>query len=878
MDQQEYSCKKHDFLVLSASEAFMRTCLSCGLVEDFQLSQQKQQADPWEGWLRAEIQPLSWPHCVQYSETNETTPMQTARADRDVFSYRPNVQTSFKNEAQREKNPYVYSDLPKGSCIRLLELSPGNRLEILSGRLIEVWWEKETCPPYSALSYTWADENGNTSPSNLIFLGKGQKVLRITRNCDRALRSLRHKNKSKLLWVDSICINQSSPSERSHQVGLMKAIYSKAITVHSYVGETVCGDDSTGTEAMTMLNDIQVNGISGILSPGNTSNMSILNKFFARSYFARLWIVQELLLAQSITIHCGEISLTVTNESISKLYEQGVKVPSWVRFAGKARSNTEPAPLDLRDLLASTSICRVTDLRDKIFGLLGLISDAQASELNPDYELMVREVYIGVAAYLMQKSHCCDLIQHANPYWIKNWFEQHHTPWKNVYGIPSWVPLWDTDVSLQAPQVISRHLQQLEIDSRRLINEEILADCCTIRLIDGWPHGKDSECNGALKCCKVVDSKSGFLATRIEMVLRLTSPFNPVLDGLWELDELEVGQYSTGFWNLRDGAKLAIRSSAWALKCAVANRDVHLIRVEGCTALFLAHQTSGSRKYRLLGSCIAAIVRQTRESSPAETLKSDDLHHSLQFKPLTVEMIHFIAEWRIQVLELARSDPQDRDYISSIEDQMGHYGSGDKPEASHPSWRGWIPFLTSETMELLEDDSELQNQLPNLVDFWHMAHLLHMAVRDWTKGILQVSYYSRNMWWTQLRDVETALKDLVEKSHKVVLTFETITGSRSILLSLHPLRLLLDIIENREVMWTGDELLGYSHGLEGLVKDYKRLLLALDEDQALLDQAFPLDLRNKHPEYSKIKETIGWKPVLAGLIRGNTEAKDAIFI
>lgn len=96
-------------MLLPTSDAFMRTCLSCGLVEDFELSQQKQQVDPWEGWLRAEVQPLSWPHCVQYSETYEPTPVKAATGDREFFSYRPNVQTSFQNEAQREVRYYLSS-------------------------------------------------------------------------------------------------------------------------------------------------------------------------------------------------------------------------------------------------------------------------------------------------------------------------------------------------------------------------------------------------------------------------------------------------------------------------------------------------------------------------------------------------------------------------------------------------------------------------------------------------------------------------------------------------------------------------------------------------------------------------------------------------
>ncbi|CVK98685.1 related to heterokaryon incompatibility protein het-6 [Fusarium mangiferae] len=858
MDQQEQSCKRHDFMLLPASDAFMRTCLSCGLVEDVELSQQKQQVDPWAGWLRAEIQPLSWPHCVQYSETSEATLVKAATGDKEFYSYRPNVQTSFQSSAQRERNPYVYSDLPKGSWIRLLELSPGSRLDTLSGRIFQVSWEQETCPLYLALSYTWADDRGDASPSNLIFLDKEQKVMRITRNCDRALRSLRQEYHSVLLWVDSICINQLSPSERSHQVGLMKTIYSKATAVHAYVGEMECGDDSTGTEAMDLLHDIQVNGICDVLSRRKTSTISSLNKFFGRPYFARLWVVQELLLAQSITIHCGEVSLHVTNESMS--------------------SNTEQAPLDLRGLLAATSICRVTDLRDKIFGLLGLISNDQASELSPDYELTVREVYTGVAAYLMQKSHCCDIIQHANPYWARNWFVKDHQYCNSDYGIPSWVPFWDTDVPVHASEDIYRQVEQIELDSKCLLKRQALFDRCTIRIIDGWPHDGNSVCDRGAKSCKMVDAKSGFLATRIETVLRLDYSLESVLTVRWELDQWADGEYFTGFWNLKDGVKLAIRSLAWALKCTVSNADVYLIRVEGCTALFLAQPTSDIRKYRLIGSCVAAIVCPTPEPSPTGILKSDDLHRYLEFEPLTVEMIHFISKWRNQVFELTRSDPEDAGHVASIQGQSCSYAREDKPETMHPSWRSWIPFLALGARNMLEGDSELQKQLPNLVNFWDKAYALHTTVQEWTKSALQVSDHVRIQWYKFSQDVKNGLEDLMEKSRELGGVFGTITGSRPILQSLHHLQALLDQLANGEVRWAEDDLSIYPGELERFFKDYDRLLIALKEDQLILDKAFPLDLKDVHPKFSSIKETIKWKPMLEGLVRENAEHKEIHFI
>ncbi|KAF4947093.1 hypothetical protein FGADI_10723 [Fusarium gaditjirri] len=526
--------------------------------------------------------------------------------------------------------------------------------------------------------------------------------------------------------------------------------------------------------------------------------MSILNKFFSRSYFARLWVVQELFLAQSITMHCGEVSIRVTNESISQLYEQGVKVPSWVRFAGKANSNTERTPFNLIDLLAATTACRVTDLRDKIFGSLGLVGNVQASQLTPDYQLMVREVYIGVAAYLIQKDHRCDLIQHAHRHWVHyNGLDR-----ETVYVIPSWVPMWDKNTPLQDSQ-------------------------------------------GLTSLC----------------------------------DKPEDDKHFTNIWNLKDGMQLVIRCFASTFSYVYTGSNVHLIRVEGSPALFLAYQASDSLKYRLLDSCIAAIVCPTQEPSSTEILGSDDLHRLLQFTPLTVEMIQFISRWRNGVFDLARSDPQDREHILPIEDQSCHYFFGDEPKISRRDWRSWIPFLALETRQTMEDDRDLQKQFPRLIDFWHEAHVLHTAIRDWTKGALAVSDHRRIMGWYKLpQQVQEVLSDFLSMSDQLAETFKTITGSKFILQSLLPLRLLLDLLADSEVQWAGRELLGYHGGQDGLLEDYECLVLALNTDQFFLDQAFPVDIKDIHHEYSNMEQTIRWKPEFEGLVRGNAEAKDVTFI
>lgn len=78
-------------------------------------------------------------------------------------------------------------------------------------------------PRYEALSYAWGAPSGSEDYPISI---DGHVVL-ATPNLDAALRSLRLHGDARVLWIDALCINQQSTAERSHQVSLMQAIYSK---------------------------------------------------------------------------------------------------------------------------------------------------------------------------------------------------------------------------------------------------------------------------------------------------------------------------------------------------------------------------------------------------------------------------------------------------------------------------------------------------------------------------------------------------------------------------------------------------------------------------------------------------------------------------
>jgi hypothetical protein len=88
------------------------------------------------------------------------------------------------------------------------------------------------------------------------------------------------------LWIDQTCINQSDVEERNAQVRLMSTIYSQCLSVIVWLG----GGDPSLFEAARTLN--------------NQEDYRSLCTLFRNDYFARLWVVQEVMLANALRILC----------------------------------------------------------------------------------------------------------------------------------------------------------------------------------------------------------------------------------------------------------------------------------------------------------------------------------------------------------------------------------------------------------------------------------------------------------------------------------------------------------------------------------------------------------------------------------------------
>jgi hypothetical protein len=130
----------------------------------------------------------------------------------------------------------LYQDLPSVDHLRILEILPGlgGAVECIlhMGRLPEDRYK------YEALSYTWdLDSETPRKTPTLPIRCNGLEVF-VGVNLANALRRLRRKQVSRMVWADALCINQTNMAEKSQQVSRMNLIYENASQVVIWLGDS----------------------------------------------------------------------------------------------------------------------------------------------------------------------------------------------------------------------------------------------------------------------------------------------------------------------------------------------------------------------------------------------------------------------------------------------------------------------------------------------------------------------------------------------------------------------------------------------------------------------------------------------------------------
>ncbi|KAH9210231.1 heterokaryon incompatibility protein-domain-containing protein [Leptodontidium sp. 2 PMI_412] len=232
-------------------------------------------------------------------------------------SQRSSTILSTSSDSQLHNGPYRYHTLNHAGQeqqFRLLTLYSGSGVARITCTLTTTNL-RNPHRPYVALSYVWAgapnsyqqpDRHRHGLPLNHIGID-GFQVF-VEDNLYNALHHLRSPNGPRVFWIDRLCINQDSLEERRHQVGLMKSIYENARLVIAWIG----GHEQGSLRVMTLADRIfrEQNAsqrhlvLFQALQLRNNEFCDSYRAFFARSYWHRSWIIQEIFSASRLKIKC----------------------------------------------------------------------------------------------------------------------------------------------------------------------------------------------------------------------------------------------------------------------------------------------------------------------------------------------------------------------------------------------------------------------------------------------------------------------------------------------------------------------------------------------------------------------------------------------
>ncbi|ORY18591.1 heterokaryon incompatibility protein-domain-containing protein [Clohesyomyces aquaticus] len=475
---------------------------------------------------------------------------------------------------------------------RLLHVLPGSSAEAQIQCSISIHLIHEA-PPYEAISYAWGDH----SPSKFISIdGLNFKVWP---NLHAALRRLRHTTESRIFWVDAICINMPDWQERMHQISQMHSIFGLAKNVCVWLGE----EDESSTLAMSLLQDIaHVTDIDDILRGSNyQDSWDALANLTSRLWFSRIWVVQEVAVAQRATIHCGSLSVDWSNLEIgisllqkrSAIYPETVSQPVHgarelvfaVRRAFHRNDLGEKQqPLfSLETLVTQLSSLDCSDPRDKIFALLGIAKDAKQFPLS-DYSKPVEELYQDFVKFSIETSHSLDIL-------FRRW-----APAEVAQSTPVWVctvPVQPNDTPLQLVQAPSEFVHQR------------------------WPSGRHYNASGNSKAYVLWDNPVNWDDNRKW----------PILNSLHVEDIDSVATQSPSRFLPEEWIELGSTSPPmefWRTLCA--DRDIEGVDVDSPPDDYREWRVPPRIQEILRGRALAKTRNQRLALVPRHTIRFDTIH------------------------------------------------------------------------------------------------------------------------------------------------------------------------------------------------------------------------------------------------------------
>ncbi|KAF2818325.1 HET-domain-containing protein [Ophiobolus disseminans] len=350
---------------------------------------------------------------------------------------------------KRRRRGFEHSPL-QFNGFRLLELIPGRSLYAdIHCRLRH--YHLDSAPSYEALSYTWGNEE------NACRISMDGLPFHVRPNLRDALRRLRQLQSTRIMWIDAICIDQNSADEKSVQVPLMGKIYTRAERVIAWLGEETF-DSGMALDFIPHLTEVakvdtESIWLSHLERHEFLRKMMSLIHLFSRPWWKRMWIIQEVALGLDVLVVCGSRHIPwstfhffttawmdtghLPHHRFNRLQKTalrtlGMLVSGFLEaLTGLRRSlqtiSSASELFELSNLLWSFKYRLVSDPRDKIYGLLGLLSH---HGVQVDYGKSSEDTYVSFFSSCLLKDGGLD--------WFRWMTGECYEPKKLC--LPSWVP------------------------------------------------------------------------------------------------------------------------------------------------------------------------------------------------------------------------------------------------------------------------------------------------------------------------------------------------------------------------------------------------------------------------------------------------------
>ena len=361
--------------------------------------------------------------------------------------------------------------------IRLLHIKPSLKPEKQPQCFLETV-SLDDNPQFEALSYAWGDPN-LTRPITL-----ENREWYATINLEAGLRCLRSPSREIVIWVDALCIDQSSVDERNSQVLLMKTIYSNAKGVRIWLGESTLGSDEALTILECLGRQVPFRKIRLDRKKLNDRHVIFLNELMNRQWWTRVWVQQEYVLAKDITLHCGlrkvdflEILKARGINDFITGYERWLSSTMQIIYDSghlyTRHNRTGASGREFAQIVARGCFKDCTDLRDSIYGFLGLAEEDLVDAIRPDYSIPLKEVLQRTA---VQHISCTGSLSFLSFTTLKS---------RNERLVPTWVPDWPRLGPFDLSDPGSTQNVKQEQWSCRIMRSEAILDfkACATRLL-----------------------------------------------------------------------------------------------------------------------------------------------------------------------------------------------------------------------------------------------------------------------------------------------------------------------------------------------------------------------------------------------------------